>query len=49
VDDVVGAHAEVAEAGVELLGDIVWVGEGFGWFFLRGPDGNIYCIEQVPE
>jgi hypothetical protein len=26
-----------------------WAGEGFGWFFLRAPDGNIYCMEQVAE
>ena len=49
VDDIVGAHAEIAEAGVELLGDIFWAAEGFGWFFLRAPDGNLYCIEQAPE
>jgi catechol 2,3-dioxygenase-like lactoylglutathione lyase family enzyme len=49
VDDVVGAYAEVSAAGVELISDVVWVAEGFGWFFLRAPDGNIYCIEQVPE
>jgi catechol 2,3-dioxygenase-like lactoylglutathione lyase family enzyme len=49
VDDVVGAHAEVAAADIEILGDIVWAADSFGWFFLRAPDGNIYCIEQVPE
>lgn len=49
VDDVVSAHAEVAAAGIELLGDVFWAADGFGWFFLRAPDGNIYCIEQVPE
>jgi len=49
VDDVVGAHAEMAAAGVELLGDVFWAAEGFGWFFLRAPDGNTYCIEQVPD
>jgi len=49
VDDVVGAHTEIAAAGIEPLGDVIWVAEGFGWFFLRAPDGNIYCIEQTPE
>ena len=49
VDDVVGAHTEIAAAGGELLGDVFWAAEGFGWFFLRAPDGNIYAIEQVPE
>lgn len=49
VDDVVGAHTEIAATGIELLGDVIWVADGFGWFFLRAPDGNIYCIEQTPE
>jgi len=49
VDDVVGAHAEVTAAGLETLGDVYWAAEGFGWFFLRAPDGNIYAIQQVPE
>ena len=49
VDDIVAAHAEIAATGVEQLGDIFWAAEGFGWFFLQASDGNIYCIEQVPE
>jgi len=49
VDDVVSARAEVVEKKIEVLSEVIWVEEGFGWFFLRAPDGNIYCIEQVPE
>ena len=49
VDDVVGAYAEIVEAGIELLSEIIWVSDGFGWFFLRAPDSNLYCIQQVPE
>jgi len=49
VDDVVSAHAEVAATDIELLSEVIWVEDGFGWFFLRAPDGTIYCIEQVPE
>jgi len=49
VDDVVAAPAEVGAKGIELLSEVIWAAEGFGWFFLRAPDGNIYCIEQVPE
>ncbi len=53
VDDIVGAREELA-AGVELVGDIVWAAdlfaspnmEGFGWFFFRGPDGNIYVMQE---
>jgi catechol 2,3-dioxygenase-like lactoylglutathione lyase family enzyme len=49
VDDVLGAHAEIAATNIELLSEVIWVADGFGWFFLRAPDGNVYCIEQVPE
>ena len=54
VDDIVGARDELAAAKVEMIGDLVWANElfddpkmeGFGWFFFRGPDGNIYVIQQ---
>lgn len=54
VDDIVSARAELAAADVELLGDIVWAreltggdeGNRWGWFFFRGPDDNIYVIQQ---
>ena len=54
VDDIVGAREELGAAGVELIGDLVWAAdlfdnpsmEGFGWFFFRGPDGNVYVIQQ---
>ena len=54
VDDILGARAELAVAGVELLGDIVWARDlmggdesnQWGWFFFRGPDDNIYVIQQ---
>jgi catechol 2,3-dioxygenase-like lactoylglutathione lyase family enzyme len=56
VDDLEGAHAEVQAAGSEA-GEIVWAAkafqqpayEGFGWFFVRAPDGNVYCIQQAPD
>ena len=54
VDDVVGAREELVAAGVELIGDLVWAAdlsgtpdmEGYGWFFFRGPDGNVYVMQQ---
>ena len=49
VDDILNAHTEIMASDIELLSDVIWVAEGFGWFFLRAPDGNIYCIEQVPD
>ena len=54
VDDIVGAREELAAAEVELVGDLVWANdlfdnpslEGYGWFFFRGPDGNVYVMQQ---
>jgi catechol 2,3-dioxygenase-like lactoylglutathione lyase family enzyme len=54
VDDILGAREELVAAGIELVGDIVWANElfdspemaGYGWFFFRGPDGNIYVMQQ---
>jgi catechol 2,3-dioxygenase-like lactoylglutathione lyase family enzyme len=54
VDDIVGAREELAAAKVELIGELVWAKElfenptmeGVGWFFFRGPDGNVYVMQQ---
>ncbi len=56
VDDLEEAAAEVRAAGLEL-GDVIWAAEafdepsyeGFGWFFVRAPDGRLYAIEQQPS
>ncbi len=57
VDDVVGAHAELEAAGVEILGSIKWLRDypgseeitEYGWFNFRGPDGNVYnCMQGSP-
>jgi catechol 2,3-dioxygenase-like lactoylglutathione lyase family enzyme len=55
VDDIVAGRAELEAAGTELIGDFVWVDDlssgssnpGFGWFFFRAPDGNIYALQQL--
>ena len=57
VDDLEQALAEVQAAGLELVNDVVWAAEafdepgyeGFGWFFVRAPDGRVYVIEQVAD
>jgi catechol 2,3-dioxygenase-like lactoylglutathione lyase family enzyme len=57
VDDLEEALAEMKEAGLELVGDVVWAAEAFeapalegiGWFWVRAPDGRIYAIEQSPD
>jgi hypothetical protein len=54
VDDIIGAREELAAAKVELIGGLVWASElfddpnmeGFGWFFFRAPDGNVYVMQQ---
>jgi catechol 2,3-dioxygenase-like lactoylglutathione lyase family enzyme len=54
VDDLTSARDELVAAGVELLGDIVWAdvlfenpaSAGFGWCFFKGPDGNVYVLQQ---
>lgn len=54
VDDLAEARAELLAAGIEIVADTVWAAEafgnpqleGFGWFFFRAPDGNIYAMQQ---
>jgi hypothetical protein len=48
VDDVMADHTDLVAAGIEPLGDVIWVTDGFGWYFPRAPDSNIYYIEQNP-
>jgi len=57
VDDLIGARAELIAAEIEIVADTVWAAEafgspqleGFGWLFFRGPDGNIYALQQDHE
>jgi len=48
VDDVEQARAELDAAGVEVLDETRWPESlgGYGWFHVRGPDGNVYAIVQ---
>ena len=48
VDDVDQARAELDAAGVEILGPTTWLEsmDGYGWFYVRAPDGNVYAIMQ---
>lgn len=56
VDDLEGAQEEVRAAGHEAS-EVVWASEafgspalqGYGWFFVSAPDGNVYVIQQAPE
>ena len=48
VEDVEEARAELLAAGVEVLDETRWLEslDGYGWFHVRGPDGNVYAIMQ---
>ena len=48
VDDIEQARVELDAARVELIGPIQWLQsmDGYGWFHVRGPDGNVYAILQ---
>jgi len=48
VEDVEGARAELTAAGVPVLDETRWLEslDGYGWFHVRGPDGNVYAIMQ---
>jgi len=48
VDDLVAARAELAAAGIELVGKVTWPSSrpGYGWFHFRAPDGNLYAMVQ---
>ncbi len=54
VDDLLEARAELEAAGTEMISDVIWAAEafgnaaydGFGWFFFRAPDGNVYLLQQ---
>ena len=49
VDDIEQARVELDAAGVELIDSTQWLQsmDGYGWFHVRGPDGNVYAIMQT--
>jgi catechol 2,3-dioxygenase-like lactoylglutathione lyase family enzyme len=51
VDDIVEARAELEAAGVELIGSTEWLEsmDGYGWFYFRAPDGNVYAVLQESQ
>ena len=54
VDDLLEARAELEAAGTKMVSEVIWAAEafdnpaftGFGWFFFRAPDGNVYVLQQ---
>jgi catechol 2,3-dioxygenase-like lactoylglutathione lyase family enzyme len=57
VEDIEEARRDCETADVEILGETVWADKAFGnpdnagvaWFFVRGPDGNVYVFQQMPD
>jgi catechol 2,3-dioxygenase-like lactoylglutathione lyase family enzyme len=43
VDDLAGARAELAAAGIQLVGPVD-SDSGWSWVHARGPDGNLYAF-----
>jgi catechol 2,3-dioxygenase-like lactoylglutathione lyase family enzyme len=49
VDDIHAARAELAEAGVELLGELRELDDGYAWQHFRAPDGHVYELTADPS
>ena len=48
VDDLDAARAELASAGVELIGETqTW--SGYSWQYFRSPDGHVFEIKTSPK
>jgi catechol 2,3-dioxygenase-like lactoylglutathione lyase family enzyme len=49
VDDIVAAREELARTeGVELLGELHTLPDGYAWQHFRAPDGNVYELTADP-
>jgi predicted enzyme related to lactoylglutathione lyase len=49
VNDIEQARNELLEAGIELVGPLQRVPNGYAWQHFRGPNGTIYEITYDPE
>jgi catechol 2,3-dioxygenase-like lactoylglutathione lyase family enzyme len=49
VDDIVGPHEELDEAGVEGVTEIERGPDGHRWFYFGAPDGNFYELCEHPR
>jgi catechol 2,3-dioxygenase-like lactoylglutathione lyase family enzyme len=50
VDDIEAARGELASApGVELLGDLQVMENGYAWQHFRAPDGHVYELTFDPD
>ena len=49
VDDAREAHAELIEAGVEVVTELETGADGHSWFYFKAPDGNFYELCEHPH
>lgn len=49
IDDVVSAHQELVELGLDDLTEIERGRDGHGWFYFKAPDGNWYELCEHPR
>ena len=49
VDNIETARDELAQAGVELLGDLRVMADGYAWQHFRAPDGHVYELTAEPR
>ena len=49
VDDIAQARQELIDAGVELIGPLHTMENGYAWQHFRGPDGNVYELTYDPS
>jgi len=48
VDDIQAAREELTRAGVELLGELRVLPDGYAWQHFRAPDGHVYELTADP-
>jgi hypothetical protein len=48
VGDIEQARQELIDAGVELIGPLRTMENGYAWQHFRGPDGNVYELTYDP-
>jgi predicted enzyme related to lactoylglutathione lyase len=49
VDDIEQARNELIQAGIELIGPLRRVPNGYAWQHFRGPNGTMYELPSDPE
>jgi hypothetical protein len=45
VDDLTRARSELTDRGLEIVTPVRSDGQGWGWTYVRSPDGTVYQIQ----